>query len=158
MVFPDGNRKIEIEDSIIKRASQYRQISLLSYEAGGALIGREIISTNNLIVDQMTEPLPKDKRCRYRFYRRDPRHKSFFNQLFSQSGGKYKYVGEWHTHPERVPKYSSLDKNEWIKIIKDQPDIAPIYCVIFGVEKWRVWKVETENNNPILIYEGQVLL
>ncbi len=157
MVFPDGNRKIDIEEDIIKRACQHLQIGFRTCESGGTLIGRENISTDNLIIDHMTEPFSKDKQSRIRYSRRDPKHISYFEDLFKKSNGKYRYVGEWHTHPEKVPSYSTLDRKEWFKIIDEKPEIAPIYCVIFGTEKWRVWKVQPGKINPILIFEDRVM-
>ena len=155
-IFSDQQRKIAIEAQIIIQGCFYRQLSWLSKEAGGILIGREVISTNNLIIDQMTEPMPRDKRNRFRFLRRDNGHIEYFEQLYCENENIYGYVGEWHTHPEKVPSYSAIDYREWDKIVREKPGNMPIYCLIFGTEKWRVWKVEA-SHKPEMIYENDCI-
>ena len=152
MIFSDGVRKVEIENQIIQNICRYLQLDRKSPEAGGMLLGREIISTNNLIVDKMTEPFPLDKRSRFRFFRKDSKHVDYYYELYKASKQIYKYVGEWHTHPEAVPSYSSIDEKEWKRIVKSCPEDMAIYCVIAGTEKWRIWIVASDLK-PQLLYE-----
>lgn len=153
MIFSDGYRKIEIEDRLIERMLKYRQTKPFLPEAGGVLFGREIIDTDNLIINNMTEPYTNDKRNRFLFHRKDTCHIEYYNKLYNTSGGIVKYVGEWHSHPEELPGYSSLDRREWTKILKKEPSIAPLYFIIIGTKAWRVWKVETQRKPPSLVFE-----
>jgi len=153
MIFSDRNRRIEIENGLIQRMQQYRQMNALSPEAGGVIFGRELIDTDNLIINNMTEPYEHDKRSRFSFRRKDTGHIEYYKRIYDESGGIIKYVGEWHTHPEKIPKYSILDKREWMKILKEKPAIPPLYFIIIGIEVWRIWKVETQKNPPSLVYE-----
>ena len=134
-IFSDQQRKIAIEAQIIIQGCFYRQLSWLSKEAGGILIGREVISTNNLIIDQMTEPMPRDKRNRFRFLRRDNGHIEYFEQLYCENENIYGYVGEWHTHPEFNPTPSSVDISSVINIYHLPNNNLPfiILCII-GLE------------------------
>ena len=153
MIFSDGYRKIEIEDSLIERMLKYRQTKPLSPEAGGVLFRRELIDTDNLIINNMTEPYTNDKRSRFLFHRKDTRHIEYYNNLYDKSGGIVRYVGEWHSHPEELPSYSFLDRKEWRKILKEEPSIAPLYFIIIGTKAWRVWKVEMQRKLPSLVFE-----
>ena len=155
-IFSDQQRKIAIEAQIVLQGCYYRQLGWLSKEAGGMLIGREIISTNNLIIDHMTEPMQGDKRSRCRYLRKDSGHIEYFEKLYCENDNIYGYVGEWHTHPENVPSYSFIDYREWDKIVRAKPGNSPIYCLIIGTEKWRVWKV-VATKKPELVYENDCI-
>ena len=156
MIFSDGKRRIEIENGLIQCMQQYRQTNALSPEAGGVIFGRELIDTDNLIINNMTEPYEHDKRSRFSFRRKDIGHIDYYKRIYDESGGIIKYVGEWHTHPEKIPNYSFLDKREWMKILKKKPAIAPLYFIIIGIEVWRIWKVAAFNKLPELLYEEAI--
>lgn len=155
-IFSDQQRKIAIEAQIVLQGCKYRQLSTFSEEAGGILIGREVKSTNNLVIDHMTKPMPADKRNRFLFLRKDNGHIEYFEKLYRDNDHIYGYVGEWHTHPEKVPSYSVVDYREWDKIVSAKPGNMPIYCLIIGTEKWRVWKVVIAQK-PELVYENDCI-
>lgn len=154
MIFKDDNRQIEIEEHLLNRMRKYCQIDKKSKEAGGILVGREVTDTNNLIITHMTEPMPGDQRTRYRFFRKDIGHVNCFQNLYSSSGRLYGYFGEWHTHPEKIPVYSSFDLSEWYKILKRRRDTSPLYFLILGTIAWRFWKVEGIHAKPLLLQEN----
>ncbi len=136
----DGSCKIKIVSNVVELLNSYRQIRLFNKEAGGLLICRESIESGNIIVEFATEPYNGDVRKRYRFYRRDIKHIEEFNRLYSQHRGIYGYFGEWHTHPEKYPCYSWIDKDNWEKIATHDDNIEKIYYhVIVGTESICVW-------------------
>jgi integrative and conjugative element protein (TIGR02256 family) len=119
---------------------QYIQDEPDKLEAGGVLLGRHILGTNDIIVDYITTPLQGDKRSRTRFFRRRQRHQQVIDQTWQESKGTCTYLGEWHTHPELSPLPSLLDRLEWQrKLIFDQ-FTEPIFFVIVGIEETRVWE------------------
>ena len=97
--------------------------------------------------------MPGDQRTRYRFFRKDIGHVNYFQNLYSSSGRVYGYFGEWHTHPEKIPVYSSFDLSEWNKILKSRDKDSPLYCIILGTVAWRMWKVMDIMIKPVLLYE-----
>ena len=138
MVFENQGRQIKICNSVLVIIKRHLQCDNKAYEAGGLLIGRENISNNNLILDYATEPLPGDKRSRHRFIRRDINHINFYKNLYKTHSGVYRYIGEWHTHPEACPSYSSMDLCNWKKIGKDSCDGTQIH-MIAGYDFLRLW-------------------
>lgn len=139
VVIEEIERKIKITSNVINTWKEFIQVGILSREAGGVLIGRENQSDNNQIIEYCTEPMERDKRLRTRFYRRDTKHIDFFVRLHREKGEIYRYIGEWHTHPEDVPSYSDIDANNWKKICADLPQKEQ-YHVIVGRKKIVVWK------------------
>ena len=121
MTFSYQNYKIKISKSVLDQIYQYRQTGRLSSESGGVLIGRQIISTGNLIIDHCTVPMPLDVCKRTRYLRKDPKHIEFFTTLRQRENNIYAYVGEWHTHPELIPSYSSMDLRNWQGLAKRVP-------------------------------------
>lgn len=71
MTFSYQDYKIKISKSVLEQIYQYRQTGSLSSESGGVLIGRQIISTGNLIIDLCTVPMPLDVCKRTRYLRKD---------------------------------------------------------------------------------------
>ena len=87
-----------------------------------------------------TEPMPKDKRSRNRFYRRDNGHIDFYRHLYEESQRIYAYVGEWHTHPEAVPSYSIIDLKNWKRIGNDAFHDSIQIHLIAGYDALRFWE------------------
>ena len=95
----------------------------------------------------------KDIQRRTRFIRKDVGHILFYEKLYKENNGIYRYIGEWHTHPENIPQYSFLDKDNWKKIFRKDRNADMQYHLIAGVEAVRVWKMAKEQKgDPQLIY------
>lgn len=99
-------------------------------EAGGILIGS--YRGNHIEISSCTSPLPHDVRKRTLFDRLDVGHQKAASQAWKKSGGTDTYVGEWHTHPERHPAPSSLDRKTWRTVIGKQE--YPVVFIIIGTD------------------------
>ncbi len=146
IIFNDDNRTIKISSDVIKTIYKYIQKTDKAFESGRIILGREDKETNNLIIDFCTEPFYNDKRSKYKFERIDKRHITEYEKINSENDNIYLYIGEWHTHPEQVPSYSKIDKDNWIKINKEDTCYDFQYQMIAGIEELRIWKVENESN------------
>lgn len=133
-----SGRKVKITEEVIKLFNRYRQTGK-ECEAGGILIGREDKNNGNLIIEDATYPLKKDIRKRYRFYRKDKGHIDYYNKIYKENNGIYAYIGEWHTHPEKFPTPSLIDKKNWKKIWNKKGN-GDLFNVIVGTEEIRIWK------------------
>lgn len=153
MTFSYQDYKIKVSKSVLEQIYQYRQVGYLSSESGGVLIGRQIISTGNLIIDHCTVPMPLDVCKRTRYLRKDPKHIEFFTTLRQRENNIYAYVGEWHTHPELIPSYSSMDLRNWKRIGKESS--APQFHLIAGTKAFRIWHYCPLSNSP---YEVKTIL
>lgn len=139
MVVQDENRKIKICNSILWIIKKYIQTECKAREAGGILIGRENAGNTNLVIEFVTEPMPKDKSSRCRFLRKDIGHIEFFKKLYNENEGIYGYIGEWHTHPENIPHYSAIDSNNWKSIGKKMKNRKQ-YHLIAGIQEIGIWE------------------
>lgn len=152
----DGKSKIKIVGSILDLMISYKQIGLFDKEAGGVLIYREALETDNIVVEYATEPYSGDKRARCHFSRRDSRHVEIFNQLHFQYKSIYGYLGEWHTHPEKNPHYSWIDRNNWEKIANQNTVNESVYYhIIIGTENIGIWAFDARKREIRKVYEGE---
>lgn len=136
-----NKRKIKVCNNVKHTLLEYIQKGFFSREAGGILIGKENKSNENIIINHITVPMPKDERKHKRFIRKDKKHIELFGNLYEESDETLRYVGEWHTHPEAIPKFSCTDLKNWKKISKDSKDDVKFYHIIVGYEAIRMWEV-----------------
>ena len=150
VIIVEGQRKIKIEHRILDIIQKYLQTSSNDEESGGLLLGREEISSGNLIVDHCSTPLEKDERSRFRFVRRDNGHIEYYEEL-NISKSIYLYVGEWHTHPEGVPYFSCIDETNWKIISGDKRTPEAQYHLIAGTEAFKIWRCDSAGRNISLV-------
>lgn len=132
---------LEIKNSVIEKISKYKQIDIKDREAGGILIGRKMLDSNNYIIDICTEPQKYDKRERYSFLRSKKIHQEILDELWEESGATKSYLGEWHTHPENDPTPSSKDLIEWKKLLFNQTkEVEFLFFIIVGIKNIRVYR------------------
>lgn len=112
---------ILVEANVISLIDSYRQDRFFKKEAGGILLGFR--RGLHIHVSDATRPQREDIRTRFSFNRKDPHHQWYTDELWNTSGGVIGYLGEWHTHPEQLPKPSSVDTRDWLRIttIQTQP-------------------------------------
>ena len=136
----DGGR-FKIDTYALQKINRYLQIKKDSTEAGGILLGRYIIDSNDIVVDDVTIPMENDIRRRFFFLRRKRLHLKIAIKRWFESRGTCNYLGEWHTHPEAIPIPSYVDIKEWEKLLKTAIfDNDCLYFIIAGTEKIKVWE------------------
>lgn len=109
-------------------------------EAGGVLLGRHIVDTSDIIVDQVTAPMPGDRQSRHRFFRARRRHQELIDRAWQESDGTCTYLGEWHSHPERVPAPSAVDRLDWRRKLLVDRFLRYLFFIIAGTEEVRAWE------------------
>lgn len=140
-----GIKKIKIASEVVNIISSHKQLNYKDCESGGILVGRENIESGNIVIEYATEPYPKDRGTRTRFYRKDKKHIEFFEKLHMESKGIYAYLGEWHTHAEEYPEFSSVDSDNWRRIAKENKDRGKeFYHIIVGTKEIRAWMYSKE--------------
>ncbi len=86
-----------------------------------------------LIVTVVSEPQITDIQKPTFFERSVSGHQEMINKVWTESMGDIIYLGEWHTHAEKLPTPSQLDRTEWNKLaVKNQ--LLPVLTVIVGTE------------------------
>lgn len=156
MTISGNSQRIKIKDSVIDLFKKYIQYKQNSLESGGVIIGKENLQNNYYTIGYATEPCKNDKRKRNRFKRLDTKHVEICNLIYLRSCKIYRYVGEWHTHPEPIPQYSDIDLKNWEKIAKGSDEISLYFHIIVGYEAYRIWKYEKSGIIELLetIYWG----
>lgn len=124
-------------------------------EAGGALLGRHLLESSDLVVDEITVPQDKDKRRRFSFFR-SKSHNDLANQRWHETNGKMAYLGLWHTHPEAIPTPSQTDLNDWENASnQDAYEGDRLFFAIVGIEEIKVWsKTRTGHIEELLMEEA----
>lgn len=131
---------IEVANILIS----YRQIDDSRPESAGVLIGER--RGGHIIIKTLSEPSSWDIRSRFMVDRVSKHHQKVVDDAFKRSNGEWHYLGEWHTHPEDVPKPSMTDYNSWHKNLKSSD---PLILVIAGRTAFWVGK-KIEDNIEVL--------
>ncbi|WP_204103268.1 MULTISPECIES: Mov34/MPN/PAD-1 family protein [Spirulina sp. CCY15215] len=149
----DGG-KLEISLPALSQMLKFRQNRCWKSEAGGVLMGRYIRESLDVVIDDVTIPMRGDRRKRFNFFRDRDRHQRAINQAWQESDGTTHYLGEWHTHPEKVPIPSPSDRANWNRHL--QQDIFSgdtLFFIIVGTESIGIWEGHLKNPIHILIGE-----
>lgn len=135
-----SNKRFEISSDAWQVMRNFRQSESHMPEAGGVLLGRHLVDGSAIIVDAITIPMHGDRASRFRFYRDRRRHQAIIDKMWRDSNGTCTYLGEWHTHPERIPSPSSIDLKEWIRRLGTDSFSEPIFFVIVGIDEVAAWE------------------
>jgi len=136
----DGGR-LKIDIYAFQKINKCLQTGQNDCEAGGVLLGRYIIDSNDIVVDDVTMPMKNDIRRRFFFLRRKRLHQKVVIKRWIESKGACNYLGEWHTHPEEIPTPSCIDIKEWKRLLRTAKfDNDYLYFIIAGTKKMGVWE------------------
>src|SRR5579884_3498453 len=113
-----GGGLVEFTAAAVVRLTARRQVGPAAPEAGGVLLGRQILGSSDVVIDHASEPSLKDRRGRFWFRRARQPAQEIVDRAWRESGGVVNYLGEWHTHPEDDPSPSWVDKYNWWKIAR----------------------------------------
>src|ERR1700675_474948 len=117
-------------DCVLEVFNAHRQLQAADSEAGGVLLGRR--RGQHFEVTHATAPFPTDARTRTSFVRESMGHQEQASAVWASSGHEIGYLGEWHTHPEKVPRPSHIDTNQWRQSSRDIKCQIPFLAVIMG--------------------------
>lgn len=95
---------IVLSDSAVMTMDVYRQTGNKDKEAGGQLFAR--FDGADTVIDIATPPKWLDKRSRYRF---EPSKWMQQREIAAMHAKGLHFVGDWHSHPEPIPRPSELD-------------------------------------------------
>ena len=139
-----GSGRLGLSPGAIGKMSPYAQKVARSKEAGGVLLGRRIIDSDDVVVDTVTVPCSRDVRRRCLFIRHSHGHQAAVDAAWRKSGGSRIYLGEWHTHPEGVPTPSCTDLESWrekMSLIDSVND--SLFFLILGTDELAAWEGAT---------------
>ena len=141
LVFKAQDRSlVVISTEVVNILVSYRQLSDFSQESAGVLIGER--RGVHIVIRTLSEPSRWDIRSRFMVDRVSKHHQKAVDNAFKKSNGEWQYLGEWHTHPEDVPKPSVTDYSSWYKNLKSS---NPLILIIAGRTNFWVGKKINEN-------------
>ena len=121
---------MKIDGKVIETFYDHRQIRCIP-ESGGILLGK--LFGELLIIEQASVPGSDDKRGLFFFHRNKKRAQTIVDQAYRESNGEKAYIGEWHTHNEKNPEPSWLDRSEIKRAFKKSKlNFDFIICIIVG--------------------------
>jgi len=128
LVLKFENFRVAVASEAIHQMAAFCQHHPKSREACGILLGYEW--DHALTVVAATPPQRSDSRHRCGYIRDIAGHVAVGMELWHKSGGTIGYLGEWHTHPQRIPHPSNKDFREANKIA--QKNQSQVVSVILG--------------------------
>lgn len=139
---------VTLSDQVLAVLRKHVQLRDSDPESGGILLGH--VRGENLEILEATLPTPLDRRMRYLFERMPFGHQLIANKRWAASNGTFRYLGEWHTHPEDIPTPSGLDRAEWLKLAKGRSDQRPLLTIIVGRASLNVELVSSSGTSVTL--------
>lgn len=131
-------RLIIVEDAI-NQMKAFAQFRCWHREAGGVLLGRHLLDSGDVVVDEVTTPQNTDRRNRFSFFR-SSKHQALARGRWQEQLNTMAYLGLWHTHPEEDPNPSSVDCRDWQQAVShDEFEGERLFFPIIGTQQVRVW-------------------
>lgn len=142
--------RFKIDRKAMARMAGYLQRLPCDTEAGGLLLGRHILDCCDIVVDIVTLPMRGDIRKRGLFIRKSSSHQVLVERAWRNSKETCTYLGEWHTHPERSPTPSPVDRTNWeVRLREDTYEGDCLFFAILGTEEIAVWEVKVKADNDL---------
>ncbi len=131
-----ANLYLEISSDVVETFDNHRQ-NQDQPESGGILLGR-IFNGSRVIIEIATTPTGHDQATRYGFVSSRIASQAVVNSIWQRTNGAGLYLGEWHTHPELMPRPSYRDR-QMIRNMFNQSKIQTdfLLLIIVGIE--RIW-------------------
>ncbi len=143
MNFSNALIDFEISYSLIDILFSHKQNSIEKTELGGLLFGKQ--EENNFTVLRISEPNSFDKSTRHSIERNREIDTLLIKHELLNSNGEIQYLGEWHTHPQYIPRISRQDQillKMNLKLSRLEP--PRVFLAIQGIQELGVWTYDGE--------------
>lgn len=132
-------QRLIIVEHAIEQMKAFSQQRCWHSEAGGVLLGRHLLDSEDIIIDEVTTPQNTDRRSRFNFFR-SKKHEMLARERWHEQQRTMAYLGLWHTHPEADPTPSNVDHNDWKQAVsQDTFEGERLFFPIIGTQRIRVW-------------------
>lgn len=127
LVYRFGDLDVEFAPEALAAMLRHRQTGWLSKEAGGQMFAR--LSPTRWRIEVTTGPRRGDQRGRFHFWPDRKAEQEEINRFFEQG---LEFVGDWHTHPEEVPRPSASDIVSAENIVRESTHHLPgiLMCIV----------------------------
>lgn len=132
-------QRLIIVEGALQQMQAFAQRRWWDCEAGGILLGRHLLDSHDVVVDEVSTPQNSDRRSRFAFFR-SSKHEYLARQRWLQQETTSAYLGLWHTHPELDPTPSSVDRRDWLQAVSgDTFEGDRLFFPIVGTRSIRIW-------------------
>lgn len=132
-------QRLIIVEHALKQMQAFAQHRSDDREAGGVLLGRHLLDSRDVVIDEVSTPQSSDRRSRYGFFRSST-HQALARQRWLEENRTTAYLGLWHTHPERDPTPSGVDQRDWQQAVAgDTYEGDRLFFPIVGTHCIRIW-------------------
>lgn len=129
-----SGQQIVFTDKVLSHFERYRQHRFWHKEAGGLLFAT--LNDAAITITVATGPRPTDRRGRCSYH---PDRRAEQQEIDKYHAEGFHFVGEWHTHPEPIPKPSPLDERTMIEAVcKSRHDLYGFVLAIVGQTEFPV--------------------
>lgn len=132
---------LSISREIYCKFIEYIEHYNFKIESGGIIAGTLLPAEKKILVTDITEPQQKDIRSIFAFKRSEFGHQEIMDRLWEESQHKKTYLGEWHTHNQRIPQPSCIDRRNWTKISHRKQNSEWLFFIIIGTEQIGIWTI-----------------
>lgn len=129
---------VVITSEVADILTSYRQLEYSSPESAGVIIGER--RGVHIVINTVSEPSRADIRYRFMVNRISKHHQKTVDEAFKKSKGTWQYLGEWHTHPEDIPRPSMTDYSSWYKNLT-----SPDSLILIIVGRTNFWVGKKKN-------------
>ncbi|MCO5388554.1 MAG: Mov34/MPN/PAD-1 family protein [Desulfosporosinus sp.] len=110
-------------------------------ENGGIIVGILNPAKKMIIATDVSEPQKKDRCSAFAYRRAEFGHQEIMDKLWEESQHTKTYLGEWHTHNQRIPLPSFTDRRNWLEISRRKQNSDWLFFVIVGTEQIGIWTI-----------------
>ena len=130
-VFHFGVVDIEIAPEALATMMAHRQKRIFSSEAGGQMFAR--LTPGRWRIEVATGPRRGDRRGRFHFWPNRRAEQDEINEFYKKG---LDFVGDWHTHPEDVPRPSPSDFQSVENVVQQSTHELPamLMCIVGRAE------------------------
>lgn len=127
----DRSLQVVIDPKCVAHWWKYRQTRIWHREAGGLLFAPTIGTDDGRIeICTVSGPFSTDRRRRYSV---EFDHARCIDEIQTQFHDGRHFVGYWHTHPEKSPSISGIDRRAFIRNLRSEGiEIDRILALVIG--------------------------
>lgn len=125
---PMSMGRLVLDTPVLEHFWRHRQNRFWSREAGGQLFAK--IEEQMVCIKEATGPRKTDLRSAFSYVPDRDAERSEIERQYAQG---LHYVGDWHTHREKVPNPSSVDLKSLREIVqRSRHDLRGFFLVVVG--------------------------
>jgi len=133
---------VVIEKAVEEQLLYYINCFDYNVEHGGIIVGKLEPDKKQILITDITFPQEDDICKAFSFCRLEKKHQLIMDNLWKESQFTKTYLGEWHTHNEKNPMPSMVDKRNWHNIIKRDKNSDWLFFIIVGTRNLGIWTID----------------